>query len=472
MKITSAIRKAIGFVVFSISIFAPIYSNAVEMLEDKADQLTPGILVTPPARSISKIDPVGYEAFKSQYKHRRKVVYFVADDGALLELDVDQDPIRVSDGEFSVNYYVFDAKIFDENSISHPYGWGTLLVTSMRGSCLIFDVTNPENVPVLISEFKLASRVSCTAKPTALTLPDRFGDNIVWYLAFGSGEGAKIPEIYLYNLHTMTVDRKISVNSRLLLKKHGQESYVGGITAADIDQDGLTDVLYFGTVEKAKSQSNGSLYSLTFTRGLDREDKNLVFLERYIRPPLAKIFQANGPIRHQPLVKVGPDGVVWLFLSSDSSIYGLKESFSRRLIKLSRSNVRNKQRQDWYHKLPKVERFTTGITDLRGVLAINSFHSKCNDCPDKGFNKLRLYHAFSGEEIEELLDDENQTRKPTRDLLEEVEGFPKKRLDKEILNAKLLSRLALDKRETPRLEDRLTGIEISDGIRRLSWWQQ
>ena len=75
---------------------------------------------------------------------------------------------------------VFDARIFNENDIDHPGGWGTVLAVTMRfgggayyvdwdgvsgngpsgsdaemlmrSSLVLFDVTNPEKPPQLMAE--------------------------------------------------------------------------------------------------------------------------------------------------------------------------------------------------------------------------------------------------------------------------------------------------------------------------------
>lgn len=510
-------RMKIAFVLclFSFSLLSSMACYASEPISTVA-VLSPAIVVSEPARAFSSIDPLGYKKFKTQYQTRRTMAYVISGEGELLVIDKDNaEGGQASEGELwayipedqtlkpeyltkpeyesleesglnllDVTYYSFDARIFDERSSIHPQGWGTLLLVGMgvnssqsrehNNRCLLFDITDPGQAPSLMSEFEHTSMGPCTSTPTALTLPDDYGGAPLWYLAFGSGEGTLRPGLFLYDLQTMTLDKEVRLRQFRAEESNG---HIGGISAADIDQDGLTDLLYFGTIEKAKAQESGSLYSLTFTKSLDTvtpssEGKSSSYRGRYMIPQLAKLFASKGEISQKPLLKRDSEGKVWLFFSAGSSIYGLREDFSRQRtseFQLSSSRVKSR---GWFRTLAKNEVFTSAIADLGEIIVLNSFRQDCDDCSETGLNTLKLYHAFSGEELTELLSDEKQTGALAGNLLLDEAGFPRQRIDHLISDPSFLSLLANENKSLYGEESERLGFEVADGIRRLSWWQR
>ena len=116
---------------------------------------------------------------------------------------------------------VFDAKIFadDGPSGTHPGGWGTVLVCGMglgggrirtdmdhdgvyesgdrvmKSAYMVFDVTNPEAVPVLLAEISFDDLGFTTSYPGAIVVKslDTGTDPNSWYLVLGSGpNGARL----------------------------------------------------------------------------------------------------------------------------------------------------------------------------------------------------------------------------------------------------------------------------------------
>ncbi|KZY39920.1 hypothetical protein A3749_04970 [Oleiphilus sp. HI0078] len=510
-------RMKIAFVLclFSFSLLSSMACYASEPISTVA-VLSPAIVVSEPARAFSSIDPLGYKKFKTQYQTRRTMAYVISGEGELHAIDKDNaEGGQTSAGELwayihedqtlkleyltkseseslkasgssllDVTYYTFDAKIFDERSKAHPQAWGTLLLVGMgtnssqsrehSNRCLLFDITDPAQTPSLLAEFKHTSMGPCTSKPTALTLPDAFGGDPLWYLAFGAGQGTLRPGLFFYDLQTMTLDKEVWLRQ---FRPEVKSGHIAGISAADIDQDGLTDLLYFGTIEASRVQESGSLYSLTFTRSLDtatssRAGKYSSHRERYMTPQLAKLFAGRGAISHKPLLKRGSEGKVWLFFSAGSSVYGLIDDFSRQRVsefQLSSSGVKNR---GWVRTLPKNEVFTSAIVDLGEIIVLNAFRRDCNDCSESGLNTLKLYHAFSGEEITDILADKKQTRVLAGNLLLDEEGFPRQRIDHLISDSALLSLLAIENKSLYGEESKLLGVELAEGIRRLSWWQR
>lgn len=175
--------------------------------------------------------------------------------------------------------YVFDAKIFADDD-THPNGWGTVLVVgfrtgggtvkvypnpsdqtveeTMRPAYLIFDITDPEQPPVLLAEFSHDKLGMSFSEPTALTV----GDD--WYLAFGSGPSATPSGVKSVvseqNAHLFLLDLKErELVSGDALDLGETNSFVGDIAAADFDLDATTDALYFGTARGVDALGSNGL---------------------------------------------------------------------------------------------------------------------------------------------------------------------------------------------------------------------
>ncbi len=217
---------------------------------------------------------------------------------------------------------IFDVQIFDDDSATtniHPGGWGTILVGGMRfggarisadtidgdgnswadyaadtrqftSAYFIFDITDPEQAPVLLGEltFEDASLQTDLAFTTAMptVIPMKTGANASeWYLALGSGpttidgistQQAAIAVFPLKNLlNTPRAALRIpaaapdNVNEagRYLL---GANSFVSDLVTVDFDlvQNYRADVVYFGTVEGTWGSWGGKVYRLV-TRKTD-----------------------------------------------------------------------------------------------------------------------------------------------------------------------------------------------------------
>ena len=203
-----------------------------------------------------------YAFFKNRYKNRRQMLYVGGNDGMLHAFNagfyepankafvtqlttetahplgsevwayVPQNLLPhlqwLPDLQYPHVYYVdgdvqtFDVNIFSDcsnvNTCTHPHGWGTILVATMRfgggeitidpnsdstdgnagdditmrSAIMIFDVTDPEQPPVLLAEMTDANMGFTTSKPTLVK--DRPVDATTgaylassWNLIFGSG---------------------------------------------------------------------------------------------------------------------------------------------------------------------------------------------------------------------------------------------------------------------------------------------
>lgn len=249
----------------------------------------------------------------------------------------------LTDPNFRHVYYVdsnvnqFDVNIFP-HSTTHPEGWGTIIVvgmrfggsdtvidvngtdpdgaTTLRSAYIVFDVTDPESAPNLLGEISDPSLGYTMGdidvisfrdpKPNgAFTISDGTAlPKNQWFLVFGSGprggdalanatsdQSAKLFALDLNKLARGTIDLE-SVNIA-----GSDESYVGGVTAMDWNDDFDDDMLYFGTVGTGDGAGdpkgslrhaqlvwdNGSPGSLSVTTARLLDDVNLPFS----REPLA-----------------------------------------------------------------------------------------------------------------------------------------------------------------------------------------
>lgn len=204
------------------------------------------VMVGPPAENYDLIwrDPT-YGKFYREYRDRRNMVYYGANDGMLHAVNAgfysssgfdDQEgpPLGaemwayvpynllphlecLADPDYSHQYYVdlrpriFDVKIFP-SSATHPGGWGTILVGGMRlgggyvqdgdrefgSSFFVLDITNPESPPELLGETTLGTAKKACANnkdcinlgytvsvPTVVPVED--AGTVKWFLVLGSG---------------------------------------------------------------------------------------------------------------------------------------------------------------------------------------------------------------------------------------------------------------------------------------------
>jgi len=255
---------------------------------------------------------------------------------------------QVKDHSYFVDQtpYVFDANIFAKSgrpgqpdrqfydskgklisSTTHPNGWGTVLVvgfgrgggkanvhpnprhselTTVQPAFLIFDITDPEQAPVLMAEFTHEKLAASLSEPTALTLKNHKGE-FEWFLAMGSGPSStpkgmremsseQNAHILMINLNTMRLENSFARGGILDLKL--ENSFVGDMVAADFDLDASTDALYFGTAinsakREAPSDLGGRLFRLRVGNGASGG--------RY-RWNLDEMFDANAPIVSKPSI--------------------------------------------------------------------------------------------------------------------------------------------------------------------------
>ncbi len=240
----------------------------------------------------------------------------------------------LTDPNYNHKYFVdskpriFDVQIFDDDSLTtniHPGGWGTILVAGMRfggarigantidgdgdstpdyaadtrqftSAYFIFDITNPEQPPVLLGEltFENASLQTDLAFTTAMptVIPMKTGANTSeWYLALGSGpttidgtstQQASIAVFPLQNLlNSPRAALRIPAAAPTNLNETGRfllaaNSFVSDLITVDFDlePDYRADAVYFGTVEGTWGNWGGKVYRLV-TRKEDGNDNEM-----------------------------------------------------------------------------------------------------------------------------------------------------------------------------------------------------
>ena len=300
-----------------------------------------------------------YAKFVGRWANRRSMVYFGANDGMLhavnsgfykeskekfcLTSDCENETLApelgaemwayvpynllphlecLTTADYAHKYYVdqiprvFDARIFEEEGVCttstlltrdpgclHPYGWGTVLVGSMRfggapvaaadlsgspvipaddervftSSYFVLDITNPEAPPVLLGELTRGANEAnlgfTTSGPTAAVMKSDSGAG-EWYLLMGSGPQAadssnaikgiseQKPKIAVFPLEGLTTAipkmpfripdaEPTSTTAGVFTLTGSDNGFVSDMITVDYDLNSnyMSDAVYFGTVE-------------------------------------------------------------------------------------------------------------------------------------------------------------------------------------------------------------------------------
>lgn len=270
-----------------------------------------------------------YTAFRNQYLNRRQVAYVGANDGMLHAFNMGvYDGISQSFSpsghrlgselwayvpynllphlqwltkpDYSHVYYVdsavkaYDVNIFPSTGATgrHPYGWGTILVVGMRfgggeyevniegetdpralrSAYMIFDVTDPEEKPILIAEITDEDMGFTIAEPELVHFRQSkeaggflSGENRKngWYLVFGSGptdltNGTSTNPAKLFYLDLEKARRGVvQLEEKTVAAANG---HIGGIRAVDWNGDYQDDYLYISVVGDGSEGNLGGLY--------------------------------------------------------------------------------------------------------------------------------------------------------------------------------------------------------------------
>ena len=286
---------------------------------------------------------------------------------------------------------VFDANIFNHDD-DHPGGWGTVLVGGMRfgggkinidknhdgtldatddkamtSAYFIFDITNPEIAPKLLTEFTLPGLGYTTNYPMVVTLRDSGWSDLAspptnndWYLLFGSGPAsatgepdtvalddaasAQAGKIFLLNLNSLGsgagvcfMDSSGCINGPLVTLD--ADSFISDAIGVDWNLDFKTDAVYFGTVSGDETAGwGGKLRRIVVddnpTISTWKLDSTFINLS-----PGSVAGETTGqPITAAPTAGLDKQGNRWLYVGTgryftdtdianadQQSFYGLKE---------------------------------------------------------------------------------------------------------------------------------------------------
>ena len=281
---------------------------------------------------------------------------------------------------------VFDARIFNDSatgysggidgqaSVSHPKGWGTILVGGMRfgggpvevdidndgnvdqtlrSSFFILDITDPEKPPKLLLEYTSAELGFTSAIPAPVIKNDGSGVD-KWYLMLGSGPhnsaspGTAIRDgtsdqyakLFMLNLNTMQLESSFGTSGVLTMDAAADagNAFVSALYPVDYDLDSQTDAVYISTVNGSPGNFAGKLYRLTL-----RDSDGLGVINsgsyRNISAWTSDIIVDNsGPITSISNAGVDSNGNRWVYFgtgrflvradaadNSQQSFYGVKE---------------------------------------------------------------------------------------------------------------------------------------------------
>ena len=279
-----------------------------------------------------KFNDTTYNEFRQKYSNRRQVVYAGGNDGMLHAFNagfwdtatsafLTADPTTASrtahplgselwayvpgnllphlqwlkDPDYSHVYYVdgspqvFDVNIFS-NDATHPKGWGTILVVGMRfgggpfsidtdgdtvketitrSAIAVFDVTDPEQPPVLLAEIAQSGMGFTTSLPQIIKTREagvgNDWDNPAqndWKLVFASGpnvlsdaSSSQQGTFYVYDL-------KLGTTATYSMGAGAANGFGGDVTVVDWDRDFVDDVVYAGVVTGTPATQGGKIARL------------------------------------------------------------------------------------------------------------------------------------------------------------------------------------------------------------------
>lgn len=295
------------------------------------------IVVNPPgARYNLQFGDDTYDVFQQQYDRRRQMIYVGGNDGMIHAFNggvwdsavrsfytqqFDEDagtytlgqshelgsemwayvPMNLlphlqwlKESDYPHVYYVdgsiqaFDVNIFTPDS-THPGGWGTILVATMRlgggafsldldgdasadvtrnSAIVILDITDPEGPPELIAEITDSSLAYTTGTPALVKarVPDSSGSYATpslneWILVYGSGPtnlgtatSNQDPVLFAYDLVNQA---EITIASGAQVSASNPNGFFGDFLSVDYNEDFVDDVIYVGTVEGTEAAPTG-----------------------------------------------------------------------------------------------------------------------------------------------------------------------------------------------------------------------
>jgi Tfp pilus tip-associated adhesin PilY1 len=332
-----------------------------------------------------------YGDFFTAYKNRRQVVYVGANDGMLHAFNggfFDPDTLTFSTGVGGIalgaelwsfipynalphlsyladpdygdsdgdHIYVvdlqprvFDAQIFGnggvtgQTGVSHPNGWGTVLVGGMRfgggeitvnadlsdpanptdartlrSSFFILDITSPEAPPKLLMEFTHPELGYASATPA----PIKVGDD--WYLLVGSGphpvddaatlaaaSSDQAGRLFLIDLKTMALAGTFGSSGVATLSD--ANSFVSDLIAVDYNLDFSADGVYFGTVSGSAGNWAGKLQRIRIVNDETADPATYYGISGW---SVSTLYNTAKPITGMPSFALDSSDNRWVFVGS------------------------------------------------------------------------------------------------------------------------------------------------------------
>ena len=281
---------------------------------------------------------------------------------------------------------IFDARIFNDSatstsggvdgqaSVSHPKGWGTILVGAMRfgggpvavdidndgtpdqtlrSSFFILDITDPEKPPQVLFEYSTADLGFTMATPTPILKNNGSGVD-EWYLLLGSGPhdpstpptglrdatSAQHAKLTLLNLKTMSVETNFGTSGIYTLNgpSDAANTFITGMLPVDYDLDTQTDAVYISTVNGTVGSFAGKLYRLALRNSDGSSFPNSGSYKDITAWAPNIMLDSIGPVTALPNAAVDTFGNRWVYLgtgrflvrsdaadSSPQAFYGVKE---------------------------------------------------------------------------------------------------------------------------------------------------
>jgi len=184
----------------------------------------------------------------------------------------------------------YDVNIFTPDA-THPGGWGTILVVTMRlgggdfsvdldgdatndmtmsSAIVILDVTDPEGPPELIAEITHPDLAYTTSAPALVKAraPDASGSFASpsineWILVFGSGPteldtvtSIQDPKLFAYDLVNRS---QITIASGAQVPASDPAGFFGDFLVVDSNDDFIDDTIYVGTIEGTEAAPAGRM---------------------------------------------------------------------------------------------------------------------------------------------------------------------------------------------------------------------
>jgi type IV pilus assembly protein PilY1 len=289
-----------------------------------------------------------------------------------------KDPATCSGNEYTHVYYVdhrpkvTDVRIFRDDAtsasgivgqadVSHPNGWGTILILplrlgggainvdlngdgdvtdsgeqSFRSAYYVFDITDPEKKPKLLWRFTDPYLGFTTGYPGIVRVKDKDDNTVKWYMVVGSGpmnnpgspasanrdygmsNTTQSGRIFVVDLADGSVDRTFGLSTSPNLAPN---AIMGDPTVVDVDLDYSADVVYIGS---ALSTTSGRVFRINTKRKSD--PANWVLSTLFDPDPSQTSTDPDvmtgttprdmGPLLVAPSVSKDIQGNLWVFFGS------------------------------------------------------------------------------------------------------------------------------------------------------------